>query len=120
MDLLQLRDLPLAFAFGIACLWFYNQSNVEFGKKYVALIEAFGKEYKALVDKYDNLVDAIAEEKRQLVSDYRVERSDLLTIIKANTEAMAKAATEDHALRNTLAPLIPRLSARSRGNPDER
>lgn len=104
MDLLALRDLPLAFAFGIACLYFYNQANVEFGKKYVSLIEAFGKEYKVLVDKYDGLVDAIAEERRQWMADQRDQRTYLLETISRNTEAIASSRGEMHALRNALSP----------------
>lgn len=108
MDLLSLRDLPLALAFGIACLWFLNQNNIEFGKKYVALIEAFGKDYKIITDNYESLVESLAEERRQWLTDLRTERSILLDSINKSTEAQVKNANETHALRNSLSPVLLR------------
>ena len=102
MDLLSLRDLPLALAFGIVCLWFLNQNNIEFGKKYVTLIESFGKEYKLLIDDYDSLVSTLAEERRQWMTDQRNERNYLLDVINKNTEACTKNVTETNQLRGLL------------------
>lgn len=99
MDLLSLRDLPLALAFGIVCLWFLNQNNIEFGKKYVALSEGFNKEYRAALENYNALVTGLAEERRQWITDQRTERAYLIEVLNKNTEALTKNANENNQLR---------------------
>jgi hypothetical protein len=106
MDWISLKDLPLALAFGIVCLWFYNQSNVAHGKRYVELIEAFGKDYKIIIENYDKTVDFLSEERRQWLIDLRGERAILLDTLNKNTEAQVKNANETHALRNSLSAVF--------------
>lgn len=105
MDLLSLRDLPLALAFGIVCLWLYNQANLLHAKQLIALTEAFGKEFKELTLKYDSVVLGIQEERRQWVADQRADREILLNRLNSNTEALTNHANQTHALRNALNPI---------------
>lgn len=100
MDYLSLKDLPLALAFGIVCLWFYNQANIEFSKKYVALIGEFNAKYEAMIEEQ-------AEERRQWIADQRNDRALLLERLDRNTEAQIKNANETHQLRNLFTPLVP-------------
>lgn len=113
MDILSLRDLPLALAFGIVCLWLYNQANLTHAKQLVALTEAFSKDFKELTMKYDELVSGLQEERRQWLSDQRADREILLNRLNSNTEALTNHANQTHQLRNTLSPislLIERLN----------
>lgn len=100
MDYLSLKDLPLALAFGVVCLWFYNQGTIEFNKKYVALITDFNAKYEAIIETQ-------SEERRQWITDQRRDRELLLERLDKNTEAQIKNANETHQLRNVLAPVVP-------------
>lgn len=110
MDILSLRDLPLALAFGIVCLWFLNQNNLEFGKKYIALINEFNAKNEALID-------TLLQERVQWVNDQRADKALLIEVIKNNTEALTKNYNENHALRQQLTTIIlsagPKTSRRS-------
>lgn len=98
MDILSLRDLPLALAFGIVCLWFLNQNNLEFGKKYIALINEFNA-------KYEGIQSTLLEERTQWITDQRADKTLLIQVIQNNTEAMTKNYNENHQLRQLLTPL---------------
>ena len=106
MDLLSLRDLPLALAFGIVCLWLYNQANLTHTKQLISLTDSFGKEFKELIAKYEIIMDGLREERRQWIVDQRTEREILLTRLNQNTEAMTNHANQSHQLRNTLNPIF--------------
>lgn len=113
MDILSLRDLPLALAFGIVCLWFLNQNNLEFGKKYIALINEFNAKYEAVQE-------TILNERMQWVSDQRADKALLIEVIKNNTEALAKNNHETHSLRQQLTSVIisatPKTGSRRSSN----
>lgn len=105
MDLLSLRDLPLALAFGIVCLWLYNQGNLEHAKRLVALTDSFSKEFNNVISNYESLLNTVLEERRQGLADQRAEREILLNRLNSNTEAMTKNASETHQLRSSLTPI---------------
>lgn len=107
MDILSLRDLPLALAFGIVCLWFLNQNNLEFGKKYIALINEFNA-------KNEVLIDTLLQERGQWVSDQRADKALLIEVIRNNTEALTKNYNENHQLRQQLTALV--LTANPKGS----
>lgn len=106
MDLLSLRDLPLSLAFGIVCLWFMNQSNIENSKKIVALIAEFDKAYAVVVVNYEKLTLQILDERKQWLIDQRAEKNILIEKLESNTTALTKEAYENHQLRGTLTPLL--------------
>jgi|SRR5688572_16819993 len=106
MDLLSLRDLPLALAFGIVCLWFLNQNNIEHGKKFIALVAEFEKAHSVVTKNYETLFLQILEERKQWLIDQRAEKAILIEKLNANTASMTKEASEIHQLRSTLTPLV--------------
>ena len=106
MDLLSLRDLPLALAFGIVCLWFLNQNNIEHGKKFIALVAEFEKAHSVVTKNYETLFSLILEERKQWLIDQRAEKAILIEKLDSNTAAMTKEASEIHQLRSTLTPLV--------------
>lgn len=105
MDLLSLRDLPLALAFGIVCLWLYNQANLLHAKQLIALTEAFGKEFKELTLKYDKALLDMQEERRQWVMDQRADKEILLNRLNSNTEALTNHANQIRTFANSLNPI---------------
>jgi hypothetical protein len=107
----SLKDLPLAMAFGLVCIWFMNQNNLEFGKKYIALINEFNEKYEAVIA-------TVLEERKQWFSDSRADKVLLYERLDKNTEAMIVNANETHQLRTALTPL--KLKQDQEDRPDSR
>lgn len=99
LDITQWSQLPLPVLVIVASYWVIQRLNDEFAKKLIELIGQFSEKYTAIITRADE--DRTESRQRWLERDKL-----LITTLVENQKAFAENASQNHALRSSLQPLV--------------